>query len=264
MAAVTTGKTDSQPETASPPLYAIEALSLVKQFSRATALDHFSLHVQSGEFFGLLGPNGAGKTTTISILTDRLRADQGTLSILGLSYGGNRRHIKKHIGLVPQEIALYETLTARENLSFFGKCYGCRGQQLKERVQRGLVFAGLTDRSNRLVRTFSGGMKRRLNLAAGLLHDPQVLFLDEPTVGIDTQSRHLIHRQLIELNRAGMTIIYTTHYMEDAMELCSRIGIMDKGKLLQAGKPADLLEQNQCTNLEELFLQLTGKTLRDT
>jgi ABC-2 type transport system ATP-binding protein len=172
--------------------------------------------------------------------------------------------IKRILGLVPQEVALYDNLTAHENLAFFGKLSGLTGKQLHGRIEESLDFAGLVQQANRRISSYSGGMKRRLNLAAGLLHEPQVLFLDEPTVGIDTQSRHMIHQQLIELNRVGMTILYTTHYMEEAQELCSRIGIMDGGKIIKTGCPADLLRQNDCVNLEELFLRLTGRQLRDT
>lgn len=246
--------------------YALEATSLVLRYKKsgAPALDNFTLQVKKGEFFGLLGPNGAGKTTAISILSDRFPADSGSLSILGDDYAGQRNRIKEKLGLVPQEIALYDNLSARENLIFFCKLYGFSGAALRERIQRGLWFAGLTDQAARLVHTFSGGMKRRLNLAAGLLHDPQILFLDEPTVGIDTQSRHLIHEQLTRLNQEGMTILYTTHYMEEAQELCSRIGIMDKGAILKLGTPAELLDQSSHAGLESLFLSLTGRQLRDT
>lgn len=245
---------------------ALEALDLTMRYRKSTApaLSKFNLQVEHGEFFGLLGPNGAGKTTAISILSDRFPATSGTVSILGREYDRNRNTLKQKLGLVPQEIALYDNLSARENLIFFGKLFGFRGDELSRRVERGLDFAGLSEQADRLVATYSGGMKRRLNLAAGILHDPKILFLDEPTVGIDTQSRHLIHEQLTKLNRKGMTILYTTHYMEEAWELCSRIGIMDGGTIIKLGIPAELLRKSGCDNLEELFLHLTGSQLRDT
>ena len=243
----------------------ISARSLVKQYKNSDhpALNDFTLEVQQGEFFGLLGPNGAGKTTAISILTGLFPADRGIVRIMGMSFQEKENEIKRLLGLVPQDIGLYDKLTARENLNIFGKLCGLGGKKLKEQVQRGLEFARLTEQALQPVATFSAGMKRRLNLAVGLLNDPQLLVLDEPCVGIDAQSRHLIHQQLQEVNRQGTTILYTTHYMEEAQELCSRIGIIDNGRLVEEGTPAALLEQSGITNLEELFLHLTGKELRD-
>lgn len=248
------------------PDYAITARSLVKQYKNAAspALNNFNLRLQKGEFYGLLGPNGAGKTTAISILSGLFPPDSGTVSIMGKSFRGRANKIKQILGLVPQEIALYDKLTARENLVFFGKLYGLGGEKMQNRIEKYLELAGLTEHATRPVSTYSGGMKRRLNLAAGLLNKPQILFLDEPTVGIDAQSRHLIHEQLSDLNQSGTTILYTTHYMEEARELCSRIGIIDSGRIVEQGTPADLLEQSESRNLEDLFLHLTGKQLRDT
>jgi ABC-2 type transport system ATP-binding protein len=245
---------------------ALEADALIKRYKNSTipALDNFTLQVKQGEFFGLLGPNGAGKTTAISILSNLFSPDHGTVKVMGGDFKEYSTKIKKILGLVPQELALYDNLTARENLAFFGRLCGMKGKHLQNRVETSINFAGLAQRADRRVATYSGGMKRRLNLAAGLLHDPEILFLDEPTVGIDTQSRHMIHEQLLELNRAGMTILYTTHYMEEAQELCSRVGIMDGGKIIRTGKPDELLRQGGCSHLEELFLRLTGRQLRDT
>ena len=247
-------------------LYALEACALVKRYkNNATpALDDFTLQIQKGEFFGLLGPNGAGKTTAISILCNLFPPDSGTVKVMGREFKEQPNTIKKMLGLVPQDVALYDNLSARENLTFFGKLCGLAGKTLLDKIEKSLEFSGLTEQATRLVNTFSGGMKRRLNLAAGLLHDPQILFLDEPTVGIDTQSRHLIHKQLQELNHSGMTILYTTHYMEEAQELCSRIGIIDGGRIIEHGSPEKLLHRGSSTNLEELFLRLTGRQLRDT
>ena len=246
--------------------FALTAQSLVKRYKHATcpALDNFNLQLRKGEFFGLLGPNGAGKTTAISILSGLFPPTSGTISIMGMHFKKQSQAIKQILGLVPQDIALYDPLTAVENLVFFGKLYALEGNTLQSRIDRSLDLTGLSGRGKSPVSTFSGGMKRRLNLAVGLLNDPQILFLDEPTVGIDAQSRHLIHEQLLALNKEGMTILYTTHYMEEAMELCSRIGIMDDGRIIEQGDSAELLRQNQSCNLGELFLQLTGKGLRDT
>jgi len=246
--------------------HALEALSLVKRYRKTTipALDNFNLQVQKGDFYGLLGANGAGKTTAISIFTGFFPPDSGTVSIMGMDFQHQSNKIKRILGLVPQDIALYDNLTALENLLFFGKLYGLNGKNLQDRIEQCLVFARLTDKAKRLVVTYSGGMKRRLNLATSLLHLPQILFLDEPTVGIDAQSRHLIHKQLTELNCNGTTIIYTTHYMEEAEKLCSRIGIIDRGTIIKQGTPGELLQQSGSFNLEDLFLNLTGKQLRDT
>ncbi|MDP2756202.1 MAG: ABC transporter ATP-binding protein [Desulfurivibrionaceae bacterium] len=244
----------------------VSARSLVKHYKNndRPALNDFTLDVQQGEFFGLLGPNGAGKTTAISILTGLFPADSGSVRIRGMSFQEKEHEIKRILGLVPQDIGLYDTLTARENLNFFGKLCGISGRKLGERIQQGLEFARLTEHARHPVATFSTGMKRRLNLAVGLLNEPQLLVLDEPCVGIDAQSRHLIHEQLKEINRQGTTILYTTHYIEEAQELCSRIGIIDNGRLVEQGSPVALLQQSGRGNLEELFLHLTGKELRDT
>ncbi len=245
-------------------VFAIEAIGLGKGYGSSCppVLEDFCLQVRHGEFFGLLGPNGAGKTTVLSILSGILRADSGEVRILGTAYKGQHA-IQRQIGVVPQELALYERLTAAENLLFFGRLYGLSGKHLQERVALCLDTAQLTDRRKQPVSAFSGGMKRRLNLAVSFLNNPRIIFLDEPTVGIDTQSRHLIHQQLLALHKAGTTILYTTHYMEEAEELCSRIAIFDRGKILLQGQPASLLQENGQRNLENLFLRLTGKGLRD-
>ena len=188
---------------------AFSAVFLVKQYpgNASPALDNFKLTVDQGEFYGLLGPNGAGKTTAISVLTGLLTPDSGTVRVMGMSFRGQRSEIKQILGLVPQNIGLYDKLTARENLAFFGRMCGIGGDKLKERIAWSLDFAGLAEYGARLVATFSYGMKRRLNLAAGLFNDPKLLVLDEPCVGIDAQSRHLIHERLKDLNRQGTTIL---------------------------------------------------------
>jgi ABC-2 type transport system ATP-binding protein len=208
---------------------AISAQALRKSFGSTVALDGVSLAIQPGEFYGLLGPNGAGKTTLLRILCGLLQSDSGTLTI------------SSAIGVVPQDIALYEALTAEANLKIFGSLCGLHGSNLKERAQTVLHAVGLEDRAGSKVKTFSGGMKRRLNLAVALLADPPVLLLDEPTVGVDPQSRARIFDLLQELNAAGKTLIYTTHYMEEAERLCKRIGIIDHGRLLAEGTQRELL-----------------------
>lgn len=245
--------------------YAIRAESLVHRYNKTAipALNDCSLSVRKGEFYGLLGPNGAGKTTIISILSGLCTPNSGRVTILEMDLERHAKKIKQAIGLVPQDIALYDKLTTRENLAFFGKLYGLGGKQLQNRIAECIEFSALGEHINHRVETFSGGMKRRLNLAAGLLNDPQILFLDEPTVGIDAQSRNLIHKQLLQLNQNGTTILYTTHYMEEAQKLCSRVGIIDSGQLITEGTPGQLLEQNDSPDLEALFLLLTGKQLRD-
>ncbi len=245
--------------------YALQARSLVKRYgnSEMPALDNFDLDVQQGEFFGLLGRNGAGKTTAVSIFSGLFPPDSGSVSILGVDNRMEPTRVKQSLGFVPQDISLYERLTARENLLFFGKLYGLEKGALQDRVEQCLEFARLEQQSTNLVATFSGGMKRRLNLAVGLVHEPRFLLLDEPTVGVDTQSRHLIHQQLLELNHHGTTIFYTSHYLEEVEMLCSRIGVIDNGRIIVQGAPKELLQQSKHRNLEDFFLHLTGKQLRD-
>jgi ABC-2 type transport system ATP-binding protein len=244
---------------------AIEVDSLVKIYKNAVnpALNNFCLSVEGGSFFGLLGPNGAGKTTALSIITGLLAPDSGSVTILGMRLDRHLRQIQKKIGLVPQDIALYENLTATENLIFFGRLYGLAGSELQTEIDRCLEFTQLQGQRNRRVSTFSGGMKRRLNLSAGMLYHPDILFLDEPTVGIDAQSRQLIHERLTELNRKGTTLIYTTHYMEEAQELCSHVGIIDNGRIIRQGRTMDLTREQGFSNLNDLFFSITGKKLRD-
>lgn len=205
---------------------------LVKRFNGHTAVDGISFDIKRGEIFGLLGPNGAGKSTTISILCSLLEPTRGKVTIDGFDLDKDTTDIKKIIGVVPQEISLYPTLTARENLVFYGKIYGLSGQTLKSRVEVLLDMVGLTERADDLLEGFSGGMKRRINIAAALLHRPRILFLDEPSTGVDPQSRRRIYDTIQDLNREGMTVILTTHQMEDAEKLCHRIAIVDKGKLI--------------------------------
>jgi len=209
----------------------IRAENLRKQYDRLVAVDGLSFHVDRGEIFGLLGPNGAGKTTTINMLVGILKPDGGSVNINGAD-DPTRANVRQSIGYAPQSIAIYDRLTASENLEFFGKLYGITGRRSKERIAWALEFGGLKDTGKKLAGAFSGGMKRRLNLAAALIHDPPILMLDEPTVGVDPQSRNLIFDGIEGLKRQGKTIIYTTHYMEEAQRLCDRVAIIDHGKIL--------------------------------
>jgi ABC-2 type transport system ATP-binding protein len=243
----------------------IVARSVLKTYRKSAtpALSDMSFEVDGGEFYGLIGANGAGKTTLISLCCGLLSQDSGTVLVMGLEPRHHPRQVKKLIALVPQHIALYERLTASENLFFLGKMYGLGGAQLRDRVADCLAFVQLSRHAEQRVATFSSGMKRRLNLGAGLLAEPRILFLDEPTVGIDIQSRQLIYDNLSELNRSGTTIFYTTHYLREAQELCSRIGIVNDGRLIDEGPPELLLARNQSGSLDDLLLRLAGKNPND-
>jgi ABC-2 type transport system ATP-binding protein len=217
------------------------ANDLYKSFGEIHAVKGISLQVARGEVFGLLGPNGAGKTTTISMLTGLLQPTSGSILVDGLDVKAHPNEVKAKMGLVPQELALYPTLSARQNLLFFGRIYGLKGKELHRRVDKVLEMIGLTERGNDAIEDYSGGMKRRVNIGAGLLHKPEVLFLDEPTVGVDPQSRNAIFESVEALNRAGMSVIYTTHYMEEAQRLCHRVAIVDEGELIALDTPTALI-----------------------
>ncbi|HOY32826.1 MAG TPA: ABC transporter ATP-binding protein [Bacteroidales bacterium] len=244
----------------------IEIVNLSKTYrgSDRPAVDHVSLTIRQNEIFGLLGPNGAGKTTTISILCGLFAPSAGEVYIDGLSVKSDKEKIKNIIGIVPQDIALYPSLTAYENLRFIGRMYGLKGAVLKQRIGMYVELLGLQDSLRKKINTFSGGMKRRINLVAGLLHNPRIVILDEPTVGVDVQSRNLMVQYLGELNKTGTTIIYTSHYLQEAECLCSRVAFMDNGKIIIKGSPKELISQTPgCQTLEEVFLKLTGIDLRD-
>lgn len=214
--------------------------NIQKTFGDFQAVKGVSFHVNRGEIFSLLGPNGAGKTTLISMLSCLLKPTGGDAEIGGHSVSKDTMAVKKLIGVVPQDLALYESLTARQNLRFWGEMYGMSGEPLRQRIEEVLTQVTLTDRGNDRVGTFSGGMKRRINIAVGLLHKPQLVFMDEPTVGIDPQSRRSILDMVKELHGQGMTVLYTTHYMEEAEELSDRVGIIDHGKLIAVGTQKEL------------------------
>ena len=221
---------------------AIQTQDLHKDFREVYAVKGVSLDVQAGEIFSLLGPNGAGKSTLISMLSCLLAPTQGDALVMGHSILREPMAVKAAIGVVPQEVALYEDLSARENLSFWAKMYGLRGAVLRERVDQVLEVVGLVDRQKGRVNKFSGGMKRRLNIGVALLHRPQVIIMDEPTVGIDPQSRRNILDSVKAFNRAGMTVFYTTHYMEEAQELSDHIAIMDQGEVIAQGTHEELVQ----------------------
>jgi ABC-2 type transport system ATP-binding protein len=228
------------PLTMKEPILRVQNLG--KKYDSAEAVCGISFEVQPGGFFGLLGPNGAGKTTTIGMLAGWIEPTAGRVEIRGMDFSARPRETKRMIGLVPQSFAFYPSLSARENLSFFGRLYGMRGKAHEGRISFALGVASLTDRADQTVDTFSNGMKRRLNIAIGLLHEPAVLILDEPTVGIDTQSRSAILENLKRLNADGMTVLYTTHYIEEAQDLCDRVAILDRGKIIALDTPRALIQ----------------------
>ncbi len=244
---------------------ALKATGLVKKYKGAQtcAVDHIDLSIAQGEIFGLLGPNGAGKTTAISMFSTLLAPGGGRVEIFGNDIIKYARKVQKMLGLVPQEIALYPEMSGRENMMFFGRLYGLKGGRLNARVSECLEFVGLSEKAEQMVYTYSGGMKRRINLAVGILHEPKLLFLDEPTVGIDAQSRNMILEKLSELKQSGVTMLYTTHYMEEAELLCSRVAIIDQGRIIAQGEPAAMVRDGNFSGLQDLFFQLTGRNLRD-
>lgn len=219
----------------------IEVKNLSKKYGKVTAVNQITFKVQKGEIFGLLGPNGAGKTTTISMIAGLIRSNTGKINVKGYDISLNLTEVKNLIGIVPQEISLYNELSAKDNLIFFGKLYGVKGKTLKENISKVLEIFGLSKRSHENIQNFSGGMKRRLNIAVGLIHKPEILFLDEPTVGVDPQSRYNIFENVKKLANEGITIIYTTHYMEEAEMLCNRVGIIDDGKIIALDTPKQLI-----------------------
>lgn len=220
----------------------LEVIGVRKSFGKNVVVQDVSFSVGKGESFGLLGPNGAGKSTTIAMICGLLPYESGEILIDGLSVKKESKNVKKKIGVVPQEIALYPTMTAFDNLLFWGRMYGLTRKQAKQRAEVVLEIIGLKDRAKHKIETFSGGMKRRMNIGAALLHEPELLIMDEPTVGIDPQSRNHILETVKHLNQDGMTVIYTSHYMEEVEYLCERIGIVDEGRIIALGKKEELCE----------------------
>jgi ABC-2 type transport system ATP-binding protein len=245
----------------------LEVRNLRKTFGSLVAVDGVSFKAMPGRLTGLLGPNGAGKTTTVSMIAGLIAPELGEVLVGGKALSGDTDPVKRKIGLVPQDLALYDELSARENLKYFGALYGLSGSAREQAMTSALTLVGLADRAKDRVKTFSGGMKRRLNLAAGLLHDPDILLLDEPTVGVDPQSRNAIFENLEELKRRGKALLYTTHYMEEVERLADRVVIIDNGKVVAddtlAGLRAGVAAADGKASLESVFLTLTGRSLRD-
>lgn len=240
--------------------------AVAKQYKEATtpAVDGLNFAIKAGEIYGLLGPNGAGKSTSVMMLCGLITPTAGSIHILGKNVKKEAAEIRKIIGVAPQEIALFPTLTAYENLSYFGKMYGLKNTFLKNKINDLATAFGLVEKMHKPVTTFSGGMKRRLNLMAALLHDPKLLVLDEPTVGVDVQSRTMIMNYLTQLNQSGVTILYSSHLMEEAERFCTRFGFIDEGKMVLEGTNESLKKAYpNCENLEAIFLELTGKHVRD-
>ena len=242
---------------------AITIENLTKKYEDKLAVENLSLQVGKGELFGLLGPNGAGKTTTISIICGLIKPTSGTVKIYGYDVIKEQQKVKELIGVCIQETAIYPYLTGMENLALFGNLYAMNKKTIKERSNLLLTKMALKEDAKRLAAKYSGGMKRRLSLALALIHDPQIAFLDEPTVAMDPQSRHAVWDFIKEQKTKGKTIILTTHYMEEAEELCDRVGIIDQGKLIALGTPQELIAKNNVKNLEDVFIELTGRKMRE-
>lgn len=235
-----------------------------KKFGDTTAVDNISFEVKSGQIFAFLGPNGAGKSTTIKILTTILKPTTGQISLNGFDTATRQDDVRKSFGIVFQDPTLDDELTAHENMKFHAILYGLPAKERDTRIKEMLEFVELWDRKDNLVKTFSGGMKRRLEIARGLLHHPKILFLDEPTLGLDPQTRNHMWSYLAELNKKeGMTIFFTTHYMEEAEKIAQRIAVIDHGKIVAIGTSTELKKQTKAANLEAAFLSLTGNSIRN-
>jgi ABC-2 type transport system ATP-binding protein len=232
----------------------LELKNLTKKFADFIAVDNISLSIAEGEIFGFLGANGAGKSTTINMIAGLLRINDGEIKILGKNIAKNSKFAKMNIGIVPQDLAIYEDLTAAENVRFFAGLYGLRGAKLTERVDEALQFVGLSDKHKEYPKNFSGGMKRRLNIACAIAHRPKLIIMDEPTVGIDPQSRNYILQSVRKLNEMGCTIIYTSHYMEEVEEICTKIAIVDHGKVIAEGTKEQLIAI--ITNTKDVWIEV--------
>jgi ABC-2 type transport system ATP-binding protein len=242
---------------------AIVIENLTKKFEDVTAVDDITLEIERGELFGLLGPNGAGKTTIINILCGLMEPTKGSVIVGGYNVQKEQEKVKELIGVCTQETAVYQYLTGRENVELFGNLHTMPKQELTKNTEELLERMGLTEDAKRRVGKYSGGMKRRINLIMALVHDPEIAFLDEPTVGMDPQSRHAVWGFIRELKGKGKTVILTTQYIEEAEELCDRVGVIDRGKLIALGSPKQLNAEFAAKNLEEVFIQLTGRKIRE-
>ncbi len=241
----------------------IEIKNLVKRYKDNYAVNGVDLGIEEGEIFGLLGPNGAGKSTTLNTLIGLIQCDSGSIEIFGKKFTGAEREIRREIGYVPQDLAFFEELSAVDNVTYWGKLYGLRGKALKEAVKESLERTGLWDRRKDQARKYSGGMKRRLNIACAIVHHPKILLMDEPTVGVDPQSRNSILDSIRELNQAGTTVIYTSHYMEEIEAICSKVAIMDFGKIIAFGTVEELIASAATTTRMTLhFNKLTDDLLK--
>ncbi len=237
--------------------------NLTKKFEDLTAVDGLSLTVERSELFGLLGPNGAGKTTTINVLSGLLKPTSGSVIVGGYDVTKEPGEVKKIIGVCPQDTAVFSYLTGRENVELFGNLHAMQKEKLKKKTDELIEKMGLSNDARRRVGKYSGGMRRRINLVMALVHDPKIAFLDEPTVGMDPQSRRAVWNFIKELKKQNKTVILTTHYMEEAEELCDRVGVIDHGKLIALGAPEQLKAKFKAKNLEEVFIQLTGRRIRE-
>ncbi|MDU1278342.1 MAG: ABC transporter ATP-binding protein [Clostridium sp.] len=240
--------------------------NVTKKYGEKVIIENENFSVYKGDILGFIGPNGAGKSTSINIISTLVSPDNGSILFHGQDISSNMLNYKKSLGIVPQDLAIYEDLNAYDNVAFFCSLYGIRGMELKEKVKKALEFVGLWDRRKDLPSKFSGGMKRRLNIACAITHEPELLIMDEPTVGIDPQSRNKILEAVKELNRTGTTVIYTSHYMEEIEALCNRIVLLDKGNVIEDLSKNDYkvkYEQMGCSTLEDIFLYTTGTDLRD-
>lgn len=241
--------------------------NVTKKYDNNAVVDNMTLKINKGEIFGLLGPNGAGKSTTMNMICSLKKPTAGSIRVFGYDNSKDMKKIKERLGYIPQDLAIHENLKAYENVEFFAAMYGLKGKQLKQAVNDSLEFVGLLDHKDGFAKNFSGGMKRRLNIACALSHKPDLLIFDEPTVGIDPQSRNFILERIKDLNEQGSTIIYTSHYMEEVEAICTRIGIMDKGRIIAVGTKDELVsmvsKDNKDMSLGEVFLTMTGKKLRD-
>lgn len=245
----------------------LKTKDLTKKYQNKVVVDGLNLEIRKGEIFGLLGPNGAGKSTTMNMICSIVRPTAGTVELLGKNPWKQKKEVIHKIGYIPQELAIHGNLKAWENVELFTSLYGIKGDALKKTVEESLAYVGLLEKRNEFAKNFSGGMKRRLNIACAIGHQPDLLIFDEPTVGIDPQSRNFILEKIKESNKKGATVIYTSHYMEEVEAICSRIAIMDNGKVIACGTSEELKKMvtngSEDISLEEVFLTLTGKSLRD-